>query len=178
MDQEDTALGVALFLTLLALANYRVHRANVIRHTQALHRLRVIRRQLVTNMNMKKKIIHAAVMALTASQSKRRRQPRMWKKPRLNLWFETEVMGWWEEDRWLTNFRMKKASFHKLCYLLKGHMTPQINHVREPICLEVRVAMCLYNLASCGEYRVTANQFGHHKTSVCICLLPSAYGGM
>ena len=155
-------------LTVLALANYRVHRANVLRKAQALHRLRGMRRQLLSNIRMRRAVMLAAIVALSESQPKRRRQPRMWKKPRLNLWFETEVMGWWEEDRWLSNFRMKKASFLKLCDLLKGHMTPQLNHVREPICLEVRVVMCIYNLASCGEYRVTANQFGHHKTSVCM----------
>ena len=29
----------------------------------------------------------------------------------LSLWFEVEVMGWWEEERWIQNFRMKKRSF-------------------------------------------------------------------
>lgn len=139
-------------VTVLALANYNVYRTNLMRHLQALHQIRMMRRRLVANWGTKRMILRASAMVATASQSRRRRQPRMWMKPRLGFWFETEVMGWWEDDRWLSNFRMKKASFFKLCDLLRGHMAPQTNHVREPICLEARIAMCLYNLASCGEY--------------------------
>ena len=161
-------------LTVLIIANYNTHRNNVIRHFQALHQVRAMKRRLVKHWGMKRTVLRAAAIVLAASHSRSRctrRQPRMWMKPRIGLWFETEVMGWWEDDRWLSNFRMKKTSFFKLCNLLRGQMTPKANHVREPICLEARVAMCLYNLASCGEYRVTANQFGYHKTSVSTCIL-------
>ena len=72
----------------------------------------------------------------------------------------------WGEDRWLENFRMTKGSFMKLVELVRYKMEPQPNAVREPISLEERVAMALYNLASNMEYRVTANQFGSHKSTV------------
>ena len=107
-------------------------------------------------------------MAVCVVLKRRRNSPRLWKRPRLGMWFETEVMNWWENDRWIENFRMTKASFHKLCNLVKDKMAPRPNTVREPITLEARVAMCLYHLASSSEYRVTANQFGHSKSSVSI----------
>ena len=61
---------------------------------------------------------------------------------------------------------MSKTSFLKLVDLVRYKMEPKLNAVREPITLEKRVAMALYNLASNMEYRVTANQFGSHKTTV------------
>ena len=61
---------------------------------------------------------------------------------------------------------MTKRSFLKLVELVRYKMEPRPNAVREPITLEKRVAMALYNLASNMEYRVTANQFGSHKTTV------------
>ena len=167
MDQEDSALGVAIMLTFLMIATYKAHRSKTIRHLQALHRIRVMKRRLMSHWGTKRAILRAAVEVEAISRSRiPRREHRIWMKPRLSIWFETEVMGWWEDDRWLSNFRMKKASFFKLCDLLRGPMAPKPNHVRQPICLEARAAMCLYNLASCGEYRVTGNQFGRHKTSV------------
>ena len=50
---------------------------------------------------------------------KQKRRPKCWMKNRLALWFELEAMDWWEEDRWVENFRMSKRSFRKLCDLLK-----------------------------------------------------------
>ena len=122
MDQEDTALGVATMLTVLIIANYNVHRNNIIKHFQALHRIRVMKGRLMAHWRTKRTALRATAVILAASHSRclTRRQPRMWMKPRLDLWFETEVMGWWEDDRWLSNFRMKKASFLKLCDLLRG----------------------------------------------------------
>ena len=95
----------------------------------------------------------------------KRRERRCWMKDRLGLWFELEAMAWWEEDRWMENFRMSMRSFQKLCDLLRS-LAPSENTVRDPIPLETRIAMGLYHLASCGELRLTSNQFGRGKTSV------------
>ncbi|TNN79270.1 hypothetical protein EYF80_010515 [Liparis tanakae] len=45
-------------------------------------------------------------------------------------------------------------------------MKPAEVTVRAPIPLEMRVAIVLYKLASCAEYRVVANQFGVHRSTV------------
>ena len=86
--------------------------------------------------------------------------------PRGKRWFSHEVMTVWEDDRWLENFRMTKGSFLKLVNLVRRVMSPSLHSIREPIPLEERVGMALYNLCSSCEYRVTANQFGRHKSTV------------
>ncbi|KAL7395855.1 hypothetical protein ABVT39_024490 [Epinephelus coioides] len=45
-------------------------------------------------------------------------------------------------------------------------MAPDEVTVRAPIPLTMRVAVVLYRLGSCGEYRLVANQFGIHKATV------------
>lgn len=69
----------------------------------------------------------------------------------------------------------------KLCDLVRVEMSPQEFTVRAPVPLEMRVAIALYKLGSCAEYRVIANQFGVHKSTVkkfvylfCKCMIPVA----
>lgn len=60
-------------------------------------------------------------------------------------------------------------SRHNFCHLVAAvapFMSPCENYVRTPVPLDKRVAMALYKLASCGEYRIVANQFGVHKSTV------------
>ena len=148
-------------LQILALHQTCIYSMAEVQRLRCQHRAEARQRKL-----FRRKIIRAACLIL----KKQRNKPRMWKKPRLGLWFEMEVMNCWENDRWMENFRMTKTSFKKLCSLVKAQMEPKQNTVREVIPLEARVAMCLYHLASSSEYRVTANQFGHSKTSVSIYL--------
>ncbi|KAK0146637.1 Protein ALP1-like [Merluccius polli] len=49
---------------------------------------------------------------------------------------------------------------------MEGVLKPEDVTVRAPVPLEMRVAIVLYKLASCAEYRVVANQFGVHKSTV------------
>ncbi|XP_043244298.1 protein ALP1-like [Amphibalanus amphitrite] len=90
-----------------------------------------------------------------------------WMLPRIrHQWFLREVLATWDSERWVQNFRMSKASFFKLCNLLRYRLEPSVNAVREPLPLEVRVAISLYSLGSTMENRVTANQFHCHKSTV------------
>lgn len=60
-------------------------------------------------------------------------------------------------------------SRHNFCHLVAAvapFMSPCENYVRTPVPLDKRVAMALYKVASCGEYRIVANQFGMHKSTV------------
>lgn len=144
-------------LQIFALKLACLHSMEELRRMQRRHRAEARRRRL-----LRRKIIRAACAIL----KRQRNSPRVWKKPRLGMWFETEVMNWWEDDRWVENFRMTKTSFHKLCNLVKDKMTPKLHAVRKPIPLEARLATRLYHLASSSEYRVTSNPFGHSKTSL------------
>ena len=49
---------------------------------------------------------------------------------------------------------------------MEGVTSPEASTVRQPVALQKRVAIALYKLASGGEYRVIANQFGVHKCAV------------
>lgn len=54
---------------------------------------------------------------------------------------------------------MKTASFEKLGEILKPSLEPKLTlfQSREPISVDQQVAIALYELASCSEYRVVDN---------------------
>ncbi|XP_018407228.1 PREDICTED: putative nuclease HARBI1, partial [Cyphomyrmex costatus] len=67
---------------------------------------------------------------------------------------------------------MKRTTFQFICDELRSELCPATPFLvsREPLSVELKVAVTLYYLASCCEYRVVANIFGIHKTSVWRCL--------
>lgn len=80
---------------------------------------------------------------------------------------------WWNNivnsdnfDEFVENFRIGKKTFKWLCEKLRPALKPDPFCIREPLTVEIKVAISLYKLASCSEYRVVGNQFGVHKTSV------------
>ncbi|XP_062391518.1 uncharacterized protein LOC134079454 [Sardina pilchardus] len=89
-----------------------------------------------------------------------------WMKVRSRDWWDRVVLQEFTDEDWKANFRMSRQSFAKLCDLMKEVMKPDDNPVRQPVPLNMRVAIVLYKLASCAEYRVVANQFGVHKSTV------------
>lgn len=91
---------------------------------------------------------------------------RVWMRVRSQDWWERVVLNEFNDQEWRENFRMSRRSFVKLCDLMKEDMSPEEETVRKPIPLPMRVAMVLYKLGSCAEYRVIANQFGVHKSTV------------
>ena len=132
------------------------------RHEQALRVIRHRRRQLASSLE------NDALVFLFLSLVRQQRVPRRcWMLPRMrHQWFLREVLATWDNDRWIENFRMTKSSFNKLCNLLLNKLEPDPRSVREPLPLEVRVGVALYNLGSTMENRVTANQFHCHKSTV------------
>jgi len=92
-----------------------------------------------------------------------RSRRKVWMKIRSKDWWERVVMTEYDDEDWKTNFRMTRRSFNKLCGIMEGVMKPEVVTVRAPILLEMRVAIVLYKLASCAEYRVVAKHFGVHK---------------
>lgn len=77
----------------------------------------------------------------------------------------------WDDKEWIDNFRVSKGSFMYICDRLRDYLKPADTlpnlRPREPVSVEKKVAMTLYFLSSCGEYRQTANFFGLHKSTVC-----------
>uniref|UniRef100_A0A3P9HXL1 DDE Tnp4 domain-containing protein n=1 Tax=Oryzias latipes TaxID=8090 RepID=A0A3P9HXL1_ORYLA len=89
-----------------------------------------------------------------------------WMKVRSKDWWEMVVLLEFSNDEWKQNFRMTRLSFMKLCALMESHMAPEDVTVRAPVPLIMRVAVVLYKLGSCAEYKVLANQFGISRSSV------------
>lgn len=64
-------------------------------------------------------------------------------------------------------------------------MSPQPSYVKAPLPLDKRIAIALYKMVSCAEYRVVGNQFGVHKEATAIarnfearCHLPQLFGAI
>ena len=87
-------------------------------------------------------------------------------KVRSQDWWERIVMMHFNDNDWRENFRMSHRSFFKLCQIMQRVMEPCEVTVRKPVPLGMRVAMMLYKIASCCEYRLVANAFGVSKCTV------------
>lgn len=94
---------------------------------------------------------------------------KLWAKTRSDDWWNQIVLQQFTED-WKDNFRMTHASFLELVSLMAPAMSPRQDYVRTPVPVSKRVAIALYKMASCCEYRVVANQFGVHKSTVKKCV--------
>lgn len=75
----------------------------------------------------------------------------------------------YSEAQWIQDFRVSKNVFQYLCEELRPYLMPKENPVwnnsrRTP--LEKQIAVALYKLASCAEYRVVGSVFGIHKSTV------------
>lgn len=74
---------------------------------------------------------------------------------------------------WKDNFRMSKTTMDIICSKLRSELASKGNILnkrwkrKEELSVEKKVAIAIYYLASCCEYRVVANQFGVHKRTVC-----------
>jgi len=97
---------------------------------------------------------------------------KIWMKNRSKDWWKRIVNQHYKEDDWLESFRMEKNTFMWLCDQLKDTLAPSVYQLgfREPVSVEKQVAVCLYFLSSCCEYRVLDNVFDIHKSTVWKCV--------
>lgn len=65
---------------------------------------------------------------------------------------------------------MSKETFYSICFRLDDFLRPAENAVRQPLSTKKKVAIAIYKLASCAEYRVVGSLFGVHKSSVHNCV--------
>ena len=73
------------------------------------------------------------------------------------------------ETLWLKHFRMTKQTFEMLCRCIGLSLTPDVLSRRPPLPFK-RIAVALYKLATCAEYRVVNETFGVSKTTVHLCV--------
>ncbi|XP_071576487.1 uncharacterized protein [Temnothorax nylanderi] len=101
-----------------------------------------------------------------------RRSPRFWMKARSSDFWERIVLTEYLDEDWLETFRMEKSVFDYICDKLHNRLQPAIPFLvaRVPISVQKAIAVTIFYLASCCEYRVVGHLFGIHKTSVWRCV--------
>ena len=89
-------------------------------------------------------------------------------KLRSSHFWEFIVKRSFNERDWYEYFRMRKQTFNYLCSKLRPAIEKRNTVLRAAICVEQRVAVCLWCLASSVEYRTVAHLFGISVASVCL----------
>lgn len=93
---------------------------------------------------------------------------KIWMKRRLKMWWPHHKT-YADEDTWLEKFRMTKQTFQEVHSSLKEHLQPCWNPLQpdRAVDSDEQLAVCVYFLASCAEYRIIGDVFGYHKSTVC-----------
>lgn len=110
------------------------------------------------------------LMRAIAASALRRRAPYIWERQRQQDFWEVIVNTHFTPNLWLQHFRMSEATFEMLCNIIGPHVAPIQSPGRPPIATKKRIAIALYKLATCAEYRVVGEVFGVRKTSVHRCV--------
>lgn len=74
------------------------------------------------------------------------------------------------ESLWLQHFRMTRPTFEMLYGFIGPDVAPITGCHRPPVPTQKRIAIALYKLATCAEYKVVGETFGVSKTTVHRCL--------
>ena len=74
------------------------------------------------------------------------------------------------DQLWVENFRLTRSGFEELCQLIGPAVSPASVCCRKPVPTDERIAIALYKLATCAEYRVVGETFGVSKTTVHRCV--------
>ena len=78
------------------------------------------------------------------------------------------MLGTFTDQDWMENFRVGWNTFDILCEKLKPYIRRQSTRLRRAICVEHRVVITLWCLATCGEYRTIGHLFGVARCTVCV----------
>lgn len=71
-------------------------------------------------------------------------------------------------EEWVENFRVSKETFVHLCTRLKPVIARQDTRMRRAVSVEHRLAITLWCLATCAEYRTIGHLFGVARSTVCV----------
>ncbi|XP_065420489.1 uncharacterized protein LOC135974940 isoform X3 [Chrysemys picta bellii] len=96
---------------------------------------------------------------------------RFWARETSTEWWDHIVMDVWDDEQWLQNFRMRKATFMGLCEDLAPTLRRKDTRLRAALPVEKQVAIAIRKLATPDCYRSVANQFGVGKSTVGIVLM-------
>lgn len=136
---------------------------------EQLKRRKQFKKRLTKRLQVAAKIFCTATLTnqsiFITNRLQKRSPPKIWMKQRSKEWWN-QIVNSSNFDEFVENFRIDKNTFQWLCEKLRPALEPGQFCVRQPLTVEIKVAIALYKLASCSEYRVVGNQFGVHKTSV------------
>ncbi|CAM5164998.1 unnamed protein product [Natator depressus] len=96
---------------------------------------------------------------------------RFWAQETSTEWWDHIVMQVWDDEQWLQNFRMRKATFIGLCEELAPTLRRKDTRLRAALTVEKQVAIAIWKLATPDSYRSDANQFGVGKLTIGIVLM-------
>ena len=99
-----------------------------------------------------------------------RRSPYVWERTRIRDFWERIVTEEFTDELWIQNFRMTRDTFNELCDAIEPLVEPHMSCPREAVPTRKRVAIALYKLATCSEYRAVGETFGVSKTTVHRCV--------
>ncbi|KAJ4929359.1 hypothetical protein JOQ06_004968 [Pogonophryne albipinna] len=91
----------------------------------------------------------------------------LWVQSRSSHWWHDAVETW-TDRQWQKNFRMKRTTFLHLCDLLRPSLIRNNTRYRQPIPVELRVAICLWRLATNLEFRSLSHLFGIGISTACL----------
>ena len=83
-------------------------------------------------------------------------------------WWDRVVVEMFTDADWIENFRLSKTTFSYLCDALRPFIERQNTRLRRAISVEHRVAITLWTLATCTEYRSIGHLFGVARSTVCV----------
>ncbi|KAM7151325.1 uncharacterized protein RBU57_012021 [Macrochelys suwanniensis] len=96
---------------------------------------------------------------------------RFWVRETSTEWWDHIVMQVWDDEQWVQNFRMRKATFMGLCEELAPALRRKDTRLRAALMVEKRVAIAIWKLATPDCYRSVENQFGVGKSTIGIVLM-------
>ncbi|XP_075771803.1 uncharacterized protein LOC142823919 [Pelodiscus sinensis] len=95
----------------------------------------------------------------------------LWRLDTSTDWWDRLVLGQWDDQQWLRNFRMRKRMFLELCAWLTPALQRATTRLQAPIPVDKRVAIAVWKLATPDSYRSLAHQFGVGRSTVGVVVM-------
>ena len=93
-----------------------------------------------------------------------------WVKPRSTAWFSRFLLDQYDDERWVTMFRMTKPAVHSLATLLTPRVQKKNTKYRLSIPVLVRVACTLFKLTHGASLFICSEMFAIGRSTVCLVL--------
>ena len=87
---------------------------------------------------------------------------------RSSYWWDYIVLKTFTTTDWMENFRISRETYQYLCQKLQQVISHEDTILRKAISVEKRVAITLWCLATCSEYRTITHLFGLARSTVCV----------